>query len=936
MPGQIKNGAWRILIVDDDPDYRADLRRLLLCGSDRSYVFAEVALGRECLEAARDAEAKPIACILLDYRLPDMDGLDVLRELSGTTGEQPCPIIVLTGSDGKIGPSVVRAGAQDYIRKSGLTSETLTRSVENAVERFALLNERLSAQAALRESEYRYRHLFDSIDEGFCVIELIYAEHEDPVDWVYLEVNPAFERHTGMVDVCGKRITELLSHVEPAWFERYGRVASTRQSIRFQIQVEQLDARWIDLFVMPLGAPGSRRVAVLFTDITARVRSDDALRISEERFRSTFDNVAIGIADLGIDGRWLRFNPAVCRMTGRSALELIGMSLADVTHVEDWSQVQPRLLQLLAGKIANFTADMRVVRPDGRALWSSVTLSVRSGATGDIQGLIVALEDVSTKKAVLEELERQQRFVERLTYVMPGTLHLYDFDLEREVWVNRHIGLTLGYSPTTIAESAAQFLAMHMAPPEYENLRAHFARVAASSDSEVIEYEYRVRGQDGRWRWFRNSDTIFRRALDGKALELVGTASEVTQRRLDEAELHRALSAAENANRAKSAFLSSMSHELRSPLNAVLGFAQLLESGKPALMPAQQECTAQILKAGWYLLQLINEVLDLSKIEAGRVSISAEALSLADVLPECEALVETQARNANISLTFTDLSHACRVVADRVRLKQVFVNLLSNGIKYNRAGGAVHITCHPVKAGRLRISFADTGAGLTSEQVAKLFHPFERLGQERGVIEGTGVGLVVSKRLAELMDGELGVESVPGTGSTFWVDLPTAPDRPGPSAGTVKTGDSPPGSSSKKRQTFTVLCVEDNPANLMLVERILSRRSDINLLSANDGVRGLEVAREVLPDIVLMDVNLPGATGFDALTVLSSDPVTAHIPVIAISANAMPRDVEIGLRAGFFRYLTKPIEIKPFNDAVDAALQISKDGQFNSYEEAHS
>jgi PAS domain S-box-containing protein len=935
MSGQMKTGAWRVLIVDDDLDDRSDIRRMLLCGSDRPYVFVEAALGSECLRAVADAATKPFACIFLDFCLPDMDGLEVLRELRDQAGEQPCPIIVLTGSDRKIGPGVVRAGAQDYMSKDKLTPETLTRGLENAVERFALLNERLRTQLALRESEYRYRHLFESIDEGFCVIELIYAEHADPVDWIYLEVNPGFERHSGMTGVVGRRIREILPDLESSWFAWYGRVASTGQSLRYQNKVKDLNGRWIDLYAMPLGAPGSRRIAVLFTDVTARMRSEEALRLSEEHFRSTLDNVAIGIADLAPDGRWLRFNPAACRITAYSAGELSGKTLTDITCRDDWPELETRVKQVISGEAEKVTTDMRVIRSDGRLVWCSLTLSARRDDAGNTLHLIVALEDVSTKKAALDELGRQQRFVERITAVMPNTLHLYDLEQQREVWVNRHIGLTLGYSQDALVTSGAQFLEMHMHPPEFAELAGHFARVAASSDGDVLEYEYRVRRQDGQWRWFRNSDTIFRRAPDGRALELVGTASDVTERKRTETELHLALSAAQDANRAKSDFLSSMSHELRSPLNAVLGFAQLMDSGKPPLTQGQRESTDQILKAGWYLLELINEVLDLSKIEAGRVSIASESLSLADVLRECEALVETQARNADIRVTFADLSHPCRVLADRVRLKQVFVNLLSNGIKYNRTGGAVRVTCHPVKSSRMRVSFEDTGEGLSVEQIAGLFRPFERLGRERGAIEGTGVGLVVSKRLAELMGGSIGAESIVGKGSIFWVELPAAPEIAEPT-GDAAAIDGSNAAMPRSRSLFTVLCVEDNPANLMLVERILSRRNDINLLSANDGVRGLEVAREALPDVVLMDVNLPGASGFDALAVLSSDPVTAHIPVIAISANAMPHDVESGLRAGFFRYLTKPIEIQPFNDAVDAALRVSKNEQLHPYKEAHS
>jgi signal transduction histidine kinase/AmiR/NasT family two-component response regulator len=390
-------------------------------------------------------------------------------------------------------------------------------------------------------------------------------------------------------------------------------------------------------------------------------------------------------------------------------------------------------------------------------------------------------------------------------------------------------------------------------------------------------------------------------------------------------ELEKAKLAAEAANLAKSDFLSCMSHELRSPLNAILGFAQLMQTGAPPPTPGQADSIEQILQAGWYLLALINEILDLALIESGRISMSLEPTSLAEVLGDCRAMFEPQAHSSGISINFPVADEPWLVRADRTRVKQVLVNLLTNAIKYNCVDGRVDVRCSAAAPGRLRVSLQDTGAGLSAAKLDQLFQPFNRLGQEAGVQEGTGIGLVVSKRLVELMGGSIGVHSTVGVGSTFWFELATSTlelpiDEPadllaGGSARLARPADAAP--------RRTLLCVEDNPANLLLVQRLLERRPDIHLLSARDGRQGVELARACRPDLVLMDINLPGISGLTALRILADDPATRHIPVIALSANAMPHDVAKGLQAGFFRYLTKPIKVPEFMATLDLALALT-------------
>jgi PAS domain S-box-containing protein len=398
---------------------------------------------------------------------------------------------------------------------------------------------------------------------------------------------------------------------------------------------------------------------------------------------------------------------------------------------------------------------------------------------------------------------------------------------------------------------------------------------------------------------------------------LIGTDNSV--RKQVELKLTKAMAVAEKANLAKSEFLSSMSHELRTPLSAILGFAQLIESGNPAPSVSQKRSVDQILRAGWYLLELINEILDLALIESGKLSLSLEPISLNEVMLECQAMIEPQAKKRGISVVFSRFETPCFVKADRTRVKQVFINLLSNAIKYNTANGTVTVEYLISIPGRIRVCVKDSGEGLPPEKLAQLFQPFNRLGQEANGEEGTGIGLVTSKRLIEMMGGVIGAESTVGKGSVFWIEIDLTEERHAVVGAAVKLAQIHPLAQSNAALR-TLLYVEDNPANLMLVEDLIARRADLRLLSARDGIRGIEIARESRPDLILMDINLPGISGIRALKILAEDPITAHIPVIALSANAIPRDIEKGLEAGFFRYLTKPIKVDEFMKTLDLAL----------------
>ena len=568
--------------------------------------------------------------------------------------------------------------------------------------------------------------------------------------------------------------------------------------------------------------------------------------------------------------------------------------------------------------------ELTYIRKDGSRVPAVVSVTALRDAQEQIIGYLLIGTDNTARKQVEAE---QQRLDQRLRDQQFYTRSLIESIVDALITTDPAgtISDVNEQAETLTGRSREALIGTPFKAYFTEPLRAQECIERVLSQKKVTNYELTAFAADGNQTAVSCNATPFYdrdRTLRG----VIAAARDVTERqRMDRAlqETHTALegakTAAESANLSKSEFLSSMSHELRSPLNAILGFAQLMDSGSPTPTPAQKDSIDQILQAGWYLLDLINEILDLSLIESGKLSMSPEPLILAELLADCQAMSEPHARKAGIQLHFIPPSHALCIKADRTRAKQIFVNLLSNAIKYNRAGGTVEVTCTAVGCERVRVSVRDTGLGLSADKMAQLFQPFNRLGQQGGVEEGTGIGLVVSKRLVELMGGTIGATSQVGVGSVFWVELhaalatdPFAHALPPAAVGYLNAASGAP--------VRTVLCVEDNPANLMLVARLLARRTDIHLISAKDGRSGIDLARSAQPDVILMDINLPGISGIAALRILAGDAATAHIPVVALSANAMPRDIEKGLEAGFFQYLTKPIKLAEFTHTLDLAL----------------
>ncbi len=436
---------------------------------------------------------------------------------------------------------------------------------------------------------------------------------------------------------------------------------------------------------------------------------------------------------------------------------------------------------------------------------------------------------------------------------------------------------------------------------------------------EPVRYEVQVVFPKKGLRWMEMEYFPYRDD-HGEITGVVSHGLDITDRKQNEQVLLIAKEEAERANQAKSEFLSRMSHELRTPMNSILGFGQLLESDPDSpLMESQQENVGQILKAGRHLLELIDEILDLSRIESGRLSLSMSPIPVNSTILDAIAFVESMAEQRGIRLhNRTENCAGLHVLADSTRLKQVLINLLSNAIKYNRPNGSVTVTCEKLETAYLRISVIDTGRGLTPDECKRVFEPFERLENDKMEVDGTGIGLTIAQSMVRLMKGTINVLSRPGEGSCFYVDLPMTD-------ASSETVVAPRSIEQEEREQdtdrgHTVLYIEDNPANLNLVSTALLRLPTVKLLSAHDARTGIEMALAYRPNLILLDIHLPGMDGFQVLERLRDHEQTRAIPVIALSADAMPENVNKALNNGFREYLTKPLDIRRFLNVVQEYL----------------
>ena len=636
-----------------------------------------------------------------------------------------------------------------------------------------------------------------------------------------------------------------------------------------------------------------------------------ALRAEADRYRASFELSASGQVTSTMDGRLLMVNDRACAILGRPREDLIGRHYSEITHPDDLDHNAVLLDDLVSGRRPNMRLDKRYVRGDGSPVWCALNVALLRDEQGEPVALLAVMNDISERKRIEDELRQRDEMLAGLSAHAPSALTIYRVDhqgVHSLPYVSESLRTMFELDPAAVRENAA-VMAERIHPEDLPRL------VAGSEHSRIhltpIHTEFRVLLPTRGLRWV-SSRSMPQRLPDGTT-QWYGVMTDVTEQKLYQEALVNA-EAAERANRAKSEFLSRMSHELRTPLNAVIGFAQLLRLDTQRLLDDEQRRRVGLIEtAGGHLLAMIGDVLDLSRIEAGSLPLSVESLNLRALVDEALSMVDDAARAAQVRLLPAEVPAGLHVRGDRVRLRQVLVNLLSNAVKYNRPSGTVQIKAR-AQDGEITLEVADTGLGMSEEQQQHLFEPFNRLGAEGSGVDGTGIGLVIVRKLLELMDGGINVSSHKGRGTTITVSLasdqPAEPELPPTRPEPAVAG-----------RTATLLYAEDNEVNVMLVEQILALRPEWTLLVAASGGQALALAHETCPDLLLLDMHLGDMTGFDLVNELDKDERLAGIPRVALSADAMPDQIHAARTRGFEAYLTKPLNVTDLLDCLDEHLR---------------
>jgi PAS domain S-box-containing protein len=743
------------------------------------------------------------------------------------------------------------------------------------------------------------------------------------------DANPAMCRMLGrtLAQMLGTSIFDHVDEVNAAVFRQHIALRSQGRADGYEITLRRADGQPVYCYnnATPVfDADGLKIGAVgMFSNISALKHAEQQARRANEQLarksavlETTLESLTQGVLSLDASGHVNAWNQRLLEllqlpealMQGRPTLgDLLAYQLAHGHFGDDAASIahatrESHLAQAGAGLVGLRNSYQRR-RPDGTVL----EVQTRHAADGSVTRTFT---DVTASVLAEQALRDSEVRFRTLADSAPALIWQSAAD-GGAAWFNQR---WQDYTGCTSQQELQRNWDRRIHPDDLERCRALY--VDAVVRRALFSAEYRLRRADGCVAWIADIG-VPQHGPDGRFEGHIGYGWDITERKAAEAALIAARDEAERASRAKSEFLSRMSHELRTPLNAVLGFAQLLENDAEHPLSALQRARVQeLLRGGRHLLSLINEVLDLSRIEAGTPQVQLQAVDLGAAVGAALQMVASAAAERGIRVEQHASPAGAMVLADPVRLKQVLINLLSNAIKYNRPGGRVGV-CWRADGEGWRLDVEDSGPGLDAEQQGRLFQAFERLGMHSAGVEGLGIGLALSKWLVELMHGEIGVCSMPGLGSTFWLRLKSSgPQQPAPPAGAAFEAAAAP----RDVQRRTVLYIEDNAVNQILMEGMLAQRPGLLLRVASLPETGLAMAREIRPALVLLDIQLPGIDGFEVQRRLRADPATRDVPVVAVSANAMPADLAEAAAAGFADYVTKPLDLQRLLAVVDRIL----------------
>ena len=894
-----------ILIIEDDLEIRLLLQAVL---ESRGHTVTAAADGESGWESYQQMDFQ---IVLLDWLLPGIDGLEVCRKIrSIPKGASSLVMMVTSRTQANDLEQLLAAGADDYLTKP-IDLDLLNIRLTILEKRYISLSNQAEAEADKLASKSDLEATLGAIPDQVFELGLdgrYFKVHASQNEFLVVPAETFIGKTVS--DVMPAKAAEIvLSGLREA-FETgssYGKqvvldVPSGKSYFKFSIARKSVPAGHEPRFV------------VLSHDITEQCLIADALRINEERIKIAAYSGKVAIWEVNLETGKLTWDD-MCFTLYKMTRENFGGTFeewAEHLHPDDLDRVVSAF-QKSAGGDGDYDIDFRIIWPDGEVRYIQARGQLVKDQAGNPGRMIGTNWDITEQKQNEESLISYSNRLDVATRSVGNGIWEYHLDTGALEWDDRMFEI-YGVSRDQFPGAYEAWTnALH---PD-DKVRAEDELNMAIAGDKDFDTEFKISLPDGGVRYVK-ATALVERDDAGIPLRMIGSNLDVTEYRLKEKELLAAKEQAEIANKAKSDFLSNMSHELRTPMNAILGFGQLMHMDGE-ISDANKDNVREILHAGNHLLELINEVLDLAKIDSGKIDMSLEQVEVCPVIDECLSLIAVLAKKYDISISHGGLNGAV-IRADRTRFKQALLNLLSNAIKYNRQGGTVQIAVTAEGTDKLRLLVTDTGQGLTPEQIGDLFKPFNRLDAEKSGIEGTGIGLTITRRIVELMGGSVNVKSEVGVGSTFWIELPLE----SLSDTTIDPQhifeDTDPDFDNAGTIEHTVIYIEDNPANMRLVARILGNRKQIKLVTAHTPELGIQLALKHKPELILLDINMPDMDGYQVLGTLKAEKELHAVPVVAITANAMPRDIKRGVEAGFTDYLTKPLDVTLFCKMLDELL----------------
>jgi PAS domain S-box-containing protein len=951
-----------ILVVDDRVEFRQLLSRILKeLGPD--FKVEEVEDGATAINLVK---VKKFDCVLLDYILGDSTGTGILKKIREVQPE--IPIVIVTAHDNlALAKSLDKAGASGFISKSDLSPATLAKTLQEVVrsERPERQEERVDEKSTLAIGDLKGMKVLvvDDTPANIGIVKNILSETKlnisfapngevaldlatkNPPDLILLDIMmpgiDGFEtcrqlkanietQDIPIIFISARNDTEdfvkgfSLGAVD--YISKPFREEEVLARVHTHLQLRKL-SQTKDLSIENLSSEVAsknkgleqvnKELLLAYEQLEERV--EDATSDAREKgqyLENISNHMLDGLITISPLGAIQSFNPAAEKLFGYSASEVFGKNvnmLMPEPYKSEHDGYLQKYLNTGKSKIIGIGREVVGLRKDGSTFPLDLGVSVM--ASGDNLTFIGTVRDISIQKRAEEILiQSEARFRAILDNALDAIITINEKGIIETF--NPSAGRIFGYESHEVIGEKVNIL---MPEPYRSEHDQYMERYLKTKIARIIGTTIEISGMRKNGEEFPLSFSLSE-ATEDHRITFTGIIRDVTQQKKAEAEIIKAREEAERANHAKSEFLSSMSHELRTPLNAIMGFSQLLTLTPKDMTPDQLENIKRITNSGEHLLELINEVLDLARVESGQVSMSIEPLPIGALLDDLMLLASPLAIDRGINISYMRNECSDRfILADKTRLKQVLLNLISNAIKYNKDRGAVKITLDEAPENLLRISVTDTGLGIPEEQQEELFEAFNRLGADQTEIEGTGIGLNITKKLVELMNGTIGLDSTPGQGSCFYVELPFSEAHHKEEKERVETPQAPRVTSPETRY-FDILYVEDNSANLELVKQILMVRENINMFSAPDASLGIDLAISHQPDLILMDINLPGMSGIEAFKILRNTPDTSQIPVIAVSANAMERDIRKAMATGFVDYIAKPFNVPQFLEKIDKVM----------------